>query len=305
MSLSKDVVLIKPNAYRTMLLHVLRWGSTSLSKKNWKECMGLCYGKIEKDQVVVYEAVPMTHGKRVEVEYNETDYAKVELLENKYMDQGLFVVGWYHSHPGMGPFLSAVDIKNHFSWQQGNPKSIAIVFDHTFLEDGMGFEVFRLNDISLREKSDFHGVKFEVEPPDSLDYFKMLKLLVEDIQKGDPIMKEEGETVDFFEGVSLDTAQKPESGDLKEYVVNNTTMVLQTFRKLMQSMTTGVSRLQNWFRDELQTGLAKPLGDLEIEFWDLNERIKNTLKLDELEAKQAEEAEKEDASSETEGSKDD
>ena len=279
MSLSEDVVIIKPKAYQKMLLHVLRFGSMSLEKKIWKEIMGLCVGKIENDQVIIYDALPMTHGKKVEVEFSETDYANVETFQTDLAEKCFFIVGWYHSHPGMGPFLSEVDKKNHFYWQNVNAKAVAIVWDHTLLEEGLGFEVFRLNDMSLGVQSDFHAVKFEVQPPDSMDFFKDLVQLVEDVQKGDPILKEEGEMVDFFEGMAISSAKSPEGGDLNAYVVNNATMILQTIRDLKQSMTTGLNRLQNWFKDALSTGISEPIGNLEYEFWNLSEKLKNALNL--------------------------
>ena len=73
MSLSEDIILIKAKAYVNMLTHVLRFGADDLDKKLWREVMGVCVGKIENDQVVVYDAIPITHGKRVEVEYSEND----------------------------------------------------------------------------------------------------------------------------------------------------------------------------------------------------------------------------------------
>ena len=39
------------------------------------------------------------------------------------------VVGWYHSHPGMGPFLSTVDQNTHQSFQQLHPRAVALVVD--------------------------------------------------------------------------------------------------------------------------------------------------------------------------------
>ena len=52
----------------------------------------------------------------------------------------------------------------------------------------------------------------------------------------------------------MGTAQKPDEDDLKAYVINNTTMVLQTIRDLKQSLGSGVKRLQNWFEKALRNG---------------------------------------------------
>jgi len=287
MTISEDTILIKSEAYVKMLIHVLRFGSDDLDKKLWKEAMGACVGKIEKDQVVVYDAIPMTHGRRIEVKWEENDYARFQMLENT-LSEGHFVVGWYHSHPGMGAFLSAADKVNHFFWQEVNPKAMAIVFDHTMLaeENNDGFEIFRLNDVSLADKSDFHGVKFIVEPPPDKSIYRKFVEIANNLHRDDPIMTEEGEVVDFFDGMTIGTAQKPEADDVKAYVINNTTMVLQTIRDLKSSMTTGLTRLQNWFSKGLREGIADPLGDLEYQQWRLLEDIKNKMGMtDEEEAK--------------------
>lgn len=280
MTKSEDTILIKSEAYVKMLIHVLRFGSDDLDKKLWKEAMGACVGKIENEQVVVYDAIPMTHGRRIEVKWEDNDYARFQMLENTLTD-GKFVVGWYHSHPGMGAFLSAADIHNHFFWQEVNPKAMAIVFDHTMLaeDNNDGFEIFRMNDISLGDKSDFHGVKFIVEPPKDKSIYRKFVDIANNIHRSDPIMTEEGEIVDFFDGMTIGTAQKPEEDDLKAYVINNTTMVLQTIRDLRKSMTTGITRLQNWFEKGLREGIGDPLGDLELQQWRLLEEIKSKMEL--------------------------
>ena len=39
------------------------------------------------------------------------------------------VVGWYHSHPGFGCWLSSVDINTQQSFEQLNPRAVAVVVD--------------------------------------------------------------------------------------------------------------------------------------------------------------------------------
>ena len=39
------------------------------------------------------------------------------------------VVGWYHSHPGFGCWLSSTDINTQQSFEQLNPRSVAVVID--------------------------------------------------------------------------------------------------------------------------------------------------------------------------------
>ena len=39
------------------------------------------------------------------------------------------VVGWYHSHPGIGCFLSGIDITTHHSFEKLDKRSVAVVVD--------------------------------------------------------------------------------------------------------------------------------------------------------------------------------
>ena len=38
-------------------------------------------------------------------------------------------VGWYHSHPGFGCWLSMVDIQTQKSFERLNPRAVAVVVD--------------------------------------------------------------------------------------------------------------------------------------------------------------------------------
>jgi len=39
------------------------------------------------------------------------------------------VVGWYHSHPGFGCWLSGVDVSTQQSFEQLNSRAVALVID--------------------------------------------------------------------------------------------------------------------------------------------------------------------------------
>ncbi len=39
------------------------------------------------------------------------------------------VVGWYHSHPGFGCWLSSVDVNTQLSFEQLHPRAVAVVVD--------------------------------------------------------------------------------------------------------------------------------------------------------------------------------
>ncbi len=47
----------------------------------------------------------------------------------KQTDRMENVVGWYHSHPGFGCWLSGVDVNTHASFEKLDPRNIAVVVD--------------------------------------------------------------------------------------------------------------------------------------------------------------------------------
>ena len=104
----------------------------------------------------------MVHGNLVEVEFQIEHYAKADEI-NQTLTNENWVIGWYHTHPGHGLFLSAVDKINHSGYQSLNSKAIALVFDPSMF-DGESklkeyIKIFRLMDPQLREKSDFTEIE--------------------------------------------------------------------------------------------------------------------------------------------------
>jgi hypothetical protein len=50
-------------------------------------------------------------------------------LDSTLTEQMGTIVGWVHSHPGIGPFLSSTDVSTFSSWRQLDPRAIAVVAD--------------------------------------------------------------------------------------------------------------------------------------------------------------------------------
>ncbi|MHA1300820.1 MAG: hypothetical protein ACTSO9_15490 [Candidatus Helarchaeota archaeon] len=156
------VVQIKAKAYKDIVLHASRFCNLKIPRNKWKEVYGFLVGTVKGEDVIINAAVPMTHGGTTEVQFEEKHYIEAAELDSKLATEGTdFIIGWYHSHPGLDLFLSSVDIQNHMGFQGPNPKSIALVFDPTKLLDGHpGFEIFRLNKIELT--SGFHTVPWKI-----------------------------------------------------------------------------------------------------------------------------------------------
>ncbi|MHA1783913.1 MAG: hypothetical protein ACTSVY_03330 [Candidatus Helarchaeota archaeon] len=140
------IVLIKKRAFNRMLHHALEHANRL--KWNWKEVYGLLIGYNKGNHVLIENAVPVTHGSSIHVQFSIKDYIFAANINDLLVEKTnkLFFVGWYHSHPGLGLFLSGTDIVNHLGFQNLNPLACAIVFDHTLIEQGhRGYEVFRLS----------------------------------------------------------------------------------------------------------------------------------------------------------------
>ncbi len=203
-----SVVIIKPKAYYNMLVHVLRFGSKTKSRRTYKEVMGVLIGHLKdgpqtiKD-LIIEEAVPISHGGSIEVSFAPEDYASFALVDEQYAEKNWFSVGWYHSHPNLGIFFSTTDVINQVGWQTPNPSAIGIVFDHTYLEnqDDMGFRTFRLENPDKGASSNYYEVKTIVEPPDSLDYYFKLIELVKSVHTKEPPIKEINESPDLFSDI--------------------------------------------------------------------------------------------------------
>lgn len=142
-----------------MLHHVIEHANRL--KFGWKEVYGLLVGYNKGNHVLIEDAIPITHGSSIHVQFKMDDYIFAATINDLLVEKTnkLFFVGWYHSHPGLGLFLSGTDIINHLGFQNLNSLACAIVFDHTLIElEEDGFMVFRLN-------SDFmgyHPIKYRI-----------------------------------------------------------------------------------------------------------------------------------------------
>ncbi|TFG06636.1 MAG: hypothetical protein EU539_07065 [Promethearchaeota archaeon] len=196
-----ELVIIKPNAYYKMLVHVLRFGNKVRDPRKFKEVMGILIGHLEDSKVIVEDAVPISHGGSIEVAFSMEDYPTFAKIDEEAFSQGKHSVGWYHSHPGLQIFWSSTDVQNQLFWQTDqNPHGIGIVFDHTYLdnEGDLGFRTFKLEDHEKGMKSGYYEVKTIVEPPDSVEYYSKLMDLINKIHAKEPLILEINETPDPF-----------------------------------------------------------------------------------------------------------
>lgn len=109
------------------LLKMLKHGRAGVPM----EVMGLLLGTIVDDytvSVVDVFAMPQS-GTGVSVEAVDPVFQTKMLDMLRQTGRNEVVVGWYHSHPGFGCWLSSVDINTQQSFEQLNQRAVAIVVD--------------------------------------------------------------------------------------------------------------------------------------------------------------------------------
>lgn len=95
------------------------------------EVMGLMIGEFVDDYTVRVAdvfAMPQS-GTGVSVEAVDPVFQQQMLDMLKQTGRPEMVVGWYHSHPGFGCWLSGVDVNTQRSFEQLHPRSVAVVVD--------------------------------------------------------------------------------------------------------------------------------------------------------------------------------
>lgn len=95
------------------------------------EVMGLMLGEFIDEytvRVVDVFAMPQS-GTGVSVEAVDPVFQTKMLDMLKQTGRHEMVVGWYHSHPGFGCWLSSVDVNTQQSFEQLNKRAVAVVID--------------------------------------------------------------------------------------------------------------------------------------------------------------------------------
>ncbi|KAK6465247.1 JAB1/Mov34/MPN/PAD-1 ubiquitin protease-domain-containing protein [Scheffersomyces coipomensis] len=109
-----------------MTIHAQRGGSI--------EIMGMLVGKIIENCIIVMDVYPLpVEGTETRVNAQAEGYEyMVQYLEfNKQLPvhKGENIVGWYHSHPGYGCWLSGIDVATQATNQNFQDPYLAIVID--------------------------------------------------------------------------------------------------------------------------------------------------------------------------------
>uniref|UniRef100_A0AAF5D3F2 COP9 signalosome complex subunit 5 n=1 Tax=Strongyloides stercoralis TaxID=6248 RepID=A0AAF5D3F2_STRER len=96
------------------------------------EVMGVMQGKVSGNTIIVIDAIPLpVEGTetRVNAQEQANEYLVSATDMSQYMERMECVIGWYHSHPGYGCWLSGIDVETQQLHQQFNEPYLAVVID--------------------------------------------------------------------------------------------------------------------------------------------------------------------------------
>ncbi|MFX0013198.1 MAG: hypothetical protein ACFFB2_02965 [Promethearchaeota archaeon] len=152
-------VKIHLKAYIKLALHALKYANPNTPQSKWIEVIGLLTGQIEqKDTPLaclnVEDAYPIGHGTEVNAQIQDPQSMVRVYNEIKMKTHDQLILGWYHSHPSYGVFMSQTDFETQVRYQKlGRTKDsqltapIALVIDPTKISKrSYGFKIFRLKE---------------------------------------------------------------------------------------------------------------------------------------------------------------
>jgi len=131
-------ILIDVNAFSEIMKYFI--------SKGREEAACLLRGKIAGEYLVIWDIHKCedSKGTAATVRINPVEFTKA----NK--DDGYYVVGWAHSHPGYTVFMSGTDRDTQLSMQGLFPDAVAMVMD-PFHKDGVQFGFFRAEGRRVKE----------------------------------------------------------------------------------------------------------------------------------------------------------
>ncbi len=213
------LIIVEAEAYKTIILYASRYANQYIPSKDWKEIYGILIGRADDDFVYVERAEALTYGHATDVQLDARHYGFIEQIQNEVDKEGKgqYMVGWFHSHPGLNLFFSYIDLLNQLSFQQSNQDFCGLVFDHTLLgkkkeeiikgkkgkeytitKFETGFEIYRITDVNMdindaKYDANYHKVECIMEGLNKFFFANVLSELSALASAGKPLQKAYGE----------------------------------------------------------------------------------------------------------------
>lgn len=183
-------VIIDSEAYLKIVFHSLQYANRNILHKKWIEVMGWLSGEIEKtkdNQEIVHikRCWAISHGDAVSVSIDNYGLVLSSILgEIEKSNENEHIIGWYHSHPGYGIFMSQTDFDTQKSYQKLFEKAIAIVIDQSLLSSiHFGIKIFRLQS----DLQTFEGIPFALSEFDRKLLPKIVRIFNHKLETGSKI----------------------------------------------------------------------------------------------------------------------
>lgn len=207
-------VIITAEAYKTIILYASRYANPSIPPKDWKEIYGIMIGHTDDDFVYVERAEALTFGHSTDVQLDTKHYIFIDKIQQELENQKQWIVGWFHSHPGLGLFFSYIDLINQLGFQGSNDDFCGLVFDHTLLgkkkeekiegtdnvitKFDTGFEIYRLTNVNMDVNApdfdnNYHNVDYIVDGLNKFFFANVLTELSALVTAGKPLQAAYGE----------------------------------------------------------------------------------------------------------------
>ncbi len=233
-------VMIKAEAYKTIILYANRYANNAIPSSEWKEIYGVLIGYSNEDFVYINRAEALTYGHSTDVKLDEKHYIFIDSIEQELLANGSnnYIIGWFHSHPGLNLFFSYVDIINQLGFQNNNEDAIGLVYDHTLLgkkrkekivdQDGKeqeitkydtGFEIYRITDITMSENdpsfdTNYHEVEYFMEGLNKYFFANVMAELSELVSAGKPLQSAYGESLNQKSTETMESTTRKKDNDI-------------------------------------------------------------------------------------------
>jgi proteasome lid subunit RPN8/RPN11 len=209
-------IVIRAEAYKTIILYASRYANRSIPPENWKEIYGILIGYSDDEIIYIERAEALTFGHATDVQLDQKHYIFIDEIQQRLDDErkGYYMVGWFHTHPGLNLFFSYIDIINQLGFQQNNPDFCGLVFDHTLLgkkklekvegtehtitKYDTGFEIYRITEVNMNTNdpnydNNYHQVTYIIDGLNKYFFANVLSELSALVTEGRPLQSAYGE----------------------------------------------------------------------------------------------------------------
>lgn len=250
-------VEIYPSAFKKIIFHSLRYANQNLDEN--QEVLGICIGTESENGISLLDTIPAIHGDQIETGLSQELHELFERVKKDLNSEETKIIGWYLSHPGYDLELTDSDKTIQLYFQnENNPNAIVIVFDPLRFKksENFGVKSFRLKD--YMQPKTLLELETNIKIPDTLDFFKWVKQLIEDSQRKEPqIIFEYEETK---KPVLEELQEIPKAEEIKK----ETSALEENIEGLLNGIDQGTNAFSSDFFDIYKTQMERWTNDIQM-----------------------------------------